>query len=128
MKKKTNQTTQNRHQCVFFLQFLKFSVTKPLWIETLDTWTPHIDSNGAIVIANESRTLWNSGFRLVALAIGILIQIVCPTSKKYAVKYSPYFSLVFIILYTTFMITFHIISWFTFTALNILKVSSTNIR
>lgn len=108
----------------FFLSVSKnFPVSKPLWIDTLVTWTPHLDENGAIVIASENHTLWNSGFRFVALAIGVLIQFVCPTSKKYAIKCSLLISLIFIIFYAMFMGTFHLISWFPFSFIDIIKVS-----
>lgn len=119
----TIMAVNNKTNTIFLSNFNFFSVMKPLWIESLDTWEPHINENGVIVIINESHTLWNSGFRLVALAVGVLIQYICPVSKKYAVKSSLWISIIFILSYATFMGTFHLISWFPFSFTDILKVS-----
>lgn len=67
--------------------------------------------------------MWNSGFRLVALVVGVAIQYICPISKKYAVKCSLWISLIYVISYALFMGTFHLISWFPFSFIDILKVS-----
>lgn len=111
----------NKH--IISLIFKNFSVSKPLWIDTMAIWTPHLDENGAIVIANENHTIWNSCFRFVALAVGVIIQYIYPTSRKYAIKCSVCVSVVFIIFYALFMGTFHLISWFPFSFIDIIKVS-----
>lgn len=112
----------------FFFKFPFSLVIKPVWVETVDTWAPHIEENGVIVIINENHTIVNSCVRFAALAVGVVIQYICPESKKYAVKCSLWFSLIFIIFYATFMGTFHLISWFPFSFLDILKVSKTAIK
>lgn len=102
---------------------MNFSVIKPVWVDTVDAWVPHIDENGVIVIINENHTILNSGIRFSAFAVGVIVQYVCPKSKKYAAKCALWFSLIFVIFYATFMGTFHLISWFPFSFLDILKVS-----